>query len=69
MNWFWAIVLAVVYFIGLITVKWLDKVFAIQQNKYHFWVLLIMWIFTPIILLAFILDFLWRFIKKTINKG
>lgn len=67
MNWFWAIVLAVVYFIGLITVKWLDKVFAIQRNKYHVWVLLIMWIFTPIILLAFILDFLWRFIRKTIK--
>ena len=67
MNWFWAIVLAVVYFIGLITVNWLDKVFAIQQNKYHFWVLLIMWIFTPIILIAFILDFLWRFISKTLK--
>ncbi len=67
MNWFWAIVLAIVYFIGLITVKWLDKVFSIQKNKYHFWVLLIMWIFTPIILLAFIIDFLWRFIRKTIK--
>ena len=67
MNWFWAIFLAVVYFIGLITVKWLDKVFSIQKNKYHFWVLLIMWIFTPIILAAFILDFLWRFIRKTIK--
>lgn len=67
MNWFWIIVLAVVYFIGLITVKWLDKVFSIQRNKYHVWVLLIMWIFTPIILLAFIIDFLWRFIRKTIK--
>ena len=67
MNLFWFILTAVVYLIGLFTVKWLDKVFSIQNNKYHVWVLLIMWIFTPIILLSFILDFLWRFIRKTIK--
>ena len=67
MNLFWFILIAVVYLIGLFTVKWLDKVFSIQNNKYHVWVLLIMWILTPIILVAFILDFLWRFIRKTIK--
>lgn len=67
MNLFWFIFIAVVYLIGLLTVKWLDKVFAIQNNKYHVWVLLIMWILTPIILVAFILDFIWRLIRKTIK--
>lgn len=68
MSWFWFIVLAVVYFIGLITVQWLDKVFSLQKNRYHYLILFLMWIFTPIILVAFILDFTYRFIKKTISQ-
>lgn len=68
MKIFWFIVLAVVYLIGAITVQWLDKVFSTQNNKYHHLVLLIMWIFTPVILIAFILDMFYRFILKTIRK-
>lgn len=68
MSWFWFIVLAVTYFIGLITVQWLDKVFSLQKNRYHYLILSLMWIFTPIILVSFIIDFTYRFIKKTISQ-
>lgn len=68
MKVFIFILVAVVYLIGLWTVKWLDKVFEVNKGKYHSWVLLIMWIFTPVILIAFIIDFTFRFIKKTLTK-
>ena len=68
MSWVWFTILAIVYFIGVITVQWLDKVFSIKQYRYHYLVLFLMWIFTPIILIAFILDMSYRFIRKTITK-
>ena len=68
MKVFIFVLVAVVYLIGLWTVKWLDKVFEVNKSKYHFWVLLIMWIFTPVILIAFIIDFTFRFTKKTLSK-
>ena len=68
MSLTWFIILAVVYFIGLITVQWLDKVFSIHKNKYHYLVLFIMWVLTPIIMAAFLFSMISRFIKRTLFR-
>jgi len=62
----WFIVLGVIYFIGVITVKYLDKTLSLNRSRYHYLILFIMWVLTPILLVVFILDLGFRFIKKTI---
>lgn len=61
-------ILALVYFLGVITVQWLDKVFYLEHNKYHHIILLIIWIATPIILVAFIFYMFWIYIKKAFKR-
>jgi len=45
-----------VYLIGIFTVKVLDKVLPenLRQSRSHYPVLILMWIFTPILLVMFI---------------
>lgn len=63
----WIIILAIVYFIGLVTVQWLDETLDLKRSKYHYWILTIMWILTPIIIIAFIIKVAVSFISRTIK--
>lgn len=56
MSNFWIIVLGIVYLIGLWTIQYLDKVFRLKamNQTQHYLVLFIMWLLTPILMIAFV---------------
>lgn len=56
MSNFWIIILGIVYLIGLWTIQYLDKVFRLSamNQAQHYLVLFIMWLLTPILMIAFV---------------
>lgn len=66
MRIFWAISIAAVYGLGLITIKWLDSVLPekLRESPSHLPVLILMWLFTPVMIVAFILKMIWGWITK-----
>lgn len=58
MSNFWIIVLGIVYLIGLWTIQYLDKIFRLKAMNpaQHYLVLFIMWLLTPILMIAFVVE-------------
>ena len=56
MKYIIALVVALVYGVGILTVKALDKVLPenLRNSRSHYPTLLIMWVLTPVLLLLFI---------------
>lgn len=66
MKTFLIILLAVIYLIGIWTVKYLDEVLPdnLRDSQYHYAILIIMWIFTPAMMLGFLIHLLTRYLKR-----
>lgn len=54
------VILVVVYFIGLLTVEYLDNIFRLENQSpgIHYVTLFLMWIFTPVLLIVFLIKWL-----------
>lgn len=50
------ILVAIIYLIGIITVKTLDKILPsrLRESSSHYPVLIVMWILTPVLLVMFL---------------
>ena len=62
------IVLAIVYLIGLCTIKWLDRNLREENpdlsNTVHYIILTMIWLMTPILLVVFVIQFITSKIKS-----
>ena len=69
MTWLF-ITLAVVYFIGLLTISYMDELMRVERRDpiIHYTILIIMFIFTPVLLIIFIIQVLVNFFRKAILK-
>lgn len=70
MKTFLIILLAVIYLIGIWTVKYLDEVLpeSVRASRYHYPVLITMWVFTPFMVIGFLIHLITRYIKRKLNK-
>lgn len=59
-------IIAVVYLIGLLTIQWLDRILPenLRESRYHYPVLIIMWLGSPLIVIGFIIREIIKFVTK-----
>lgn len=63
MKIFFIILVALVYLVGILTIQWLDEILPEHLKKNplrHYSTLIIMWLFTPLMIIGFIIRLIFR---------
>lgn len=66
----WYIVMVLVYFLGLFLVKYTDSIIPddVLNEENHYFVLFLMWLFSPLVIIGFILYVLYLLIFNKHGK-